>query len=184
MAELKDPKDFPKALALLQSIDMTLYIVAAVVIEDCHCWSHQRPRCSQISLRPHLCWHWPDAQKRLGVCGFLGWYCIWSLGHRLGHRWSDPSLQQPSQLNCECWLCTIFWIDISNLCLNQQTALFGSWFTFGFTGMFWLHMNKGLWFSSPKKIMLTLLNTFAIGVGITLVSISYSLMDSYKHLAN
>lgn len=32
MAELKDPKDFPKALALLQSIDMTLYIVAAVVI--------------------------------------------------------------------------------------------------------------------------------------------------------
>lgn len=102
MAELKDPKDFPKALALLQSIDMTLYIVAAVVIyrftgadvaspalgsagllisriaygialptvrftphawvskltiEDCHCWSHQRPRCSQISLRPHLCWH-------------------------------------------------------------------------------------------------------------------------------
>lgn len=50
--------------------------------------------------------------------------------------------------------------------------------------MFWLHMNKGLWFSSPKKIMLTLLNTFAIGVGITLVSISYSLMDSYEHLAN
>lgn len=32
MAELKDPKEFPKALALLQSIDMTLYIVAAVVI--------------------------------------------------------------------------------------------------------------------------------------------------------
>lgn len=32
MAELKDARDFPKALALLQSIDMTLYIVAAVVI--------------------------------------------------------------------------------------------------------------------------------------------------------
>lgn len=75
-------------------------------------------------------------------------------------------------------------MDMSNLGLNQQTALFGSWFTFGFTGMFWLHMNKGLWFSSPKKIMLTLLNTFAIGVGITLVSISYSLIDSYKNLAN
>ena len=32
MAELKDPGDFPKALALLQSIDMCLYIVSAVVI--------------------------------------------------------------------------------------------------------------------------------------------------------
>lgn len=32
MAELKDPRDFPKALSLLQTIDMTLYIVAAVVI--------------------------------------------------------------------------------------------------------------------------------------------------------
>lgn len=32
MAELKNPRDFPKALALLQTIDMTLYIIAAVVI--------------------------------------------------------------------------------------------------------------------------------------------------------
>lgn len=37
--------------------------------------------------------------------------------------------------------------------------------------MFWLHMNKGLWFSSPQKIMLTLLNIFAICVGIALVSV-------------
>lgn len=32
MAELSDPKDFPKALALLQGIDISLYIVVAVVI--------------------------------------------------------------------------------------------------------------------------------------------------------
>lgn len=32
MAELKDPYDFPKALYLLQGIDISLYIVAAVVI--------------------------------------------------------------------------------------------------------------------------------------------------------
>ncbi|KAJ6142632.1 Amino acid transporter transmembrane [Penicillium samsonianum] len=59
-------------------------------------------------------------------------------------------------------------IPVFNNLLSFNTALFGSWFTFGFTGMFWLHMNKELWFSSPKKIMLTLLNTFAICVGITL----------------
>lgn len=32
MAELKNPRDFPKALYLLQGVDMSLYIVAAVVI--------------------------------------------------------------------------------------------------------------------------------------------------------
>jgi hypothetical protein len=32
MAELKDPRDFPKALMLLQSVDVCLYIVAAIVI--------------------------------------------------------------------------------------------------------------------------------------------------------
>lgn len=32
MAELKDPKDFPKALCFLQGIDISIYLVAAVVI--------------------------------------------------------------------------------------------------------------------------------------------------------
>lgn len=32
MAELKDARDFPKALIMLQSIDVSLYVVAAVVI--------------------------------------------------------------------------------------------------------------------------------------------------------
>jgi hypothetical protein len=32
MSELKDPRDFPKALMLLQSVDICLYILAAIVI--------------------------------------------------------------------------------------------------------------------------------------------------------
>lgn len=38
MAELKDPKDYPKSLCLLQGIDLTLYIVSAVVI---YCYAGQ-----------------------------------------------------------------------------------------------------------------------------------------------
>lgn len=56
----------------------------------------------------------------------------------------------------------------SNL-LSLITALFASWFTFGLSGMFWLYMNKGLWFSSPRKIALSLLNVFNIVVGACLV---------------
>ena len=32
MAELRDPRDYPKSLCLLQSIDLCLYLVASVVI--------------------------------------------------------------------------------------------------------------------------------------------------------
>ena len=32
ISELKNPKDFPKALALLQVSDITMYIVVAVVV--------------------------------------------------------------------------------------------------------------------------------------------------------
>lgn len=53
---------------------------------------------------------------------------------------------------------------------TEQTALFGSWFTFGFTGIFGLHMDKGLWFVSPRKTIQTLLNIFSISVGVVLVS--------------
>jgi hypothetical protein len=74
----------------------------------------------------------------------------------------------------------LLWNQSLTCALNQQTALFGSWFTFGFTGMFWLHMNKGLWFSSPKKIMLTLLNSLAICVGVILVSISLGYIHEGK----
>ena len=38
MAELKDPKDYPKSLCLLQGIDLILYMVASVVI---YCYAGQ-----------------------------------------------------------------------------------------------------------------------------------------------
>jgi len=51
--------------------------------------------------------------------------------------------------------------------------LFASWFTYGLSGIFWLYMNKGLWFSSPRKIALTLLNVIIVGVGAILVRPSH-----------
>lgn len=32
MAELEDPRDYPKAICLLQGLDISLYIIAAIVI--------------------------------------------------------------------------------------------------------------------------------------------------------
>lgn len=55
----------------------------------------------------------------------------------------------------------------SNL-LSLITALFASWFTYGLSGIFWLFMNKGLWFKNWKKISLTMVNLLAIGVACVL----------------
>lgn len=38
ISELKDPKDFPKALAFLQISDVSMYIITAVVIGECYCF--------------------------------------------------------------------------------------------------------------------------------------------------
>lgn len=39
-------------------------------------------------------------------------------------------------------------------------------------GIFWLSLNKGLWFSSPLKIFLTILNLVIIMIGICVVGIT------------
>lgn len=41
----------------------------------------------------------------------------------------------------------------------------------GLSGVFWLFLNRGRFFSSPRKMMLTLLNIFVVGVGAALVSL-------------
>lgn len=42
--------------------------------------------------------------------------------------------------------------------LGVVSSLFASWFTYGISGIFWLFMNKGKWFSTPSKAFLTLVN--------------------------
>ncbi|CAI7586175.1 unnamed protein product [Penicillium bialowiezense] len=177
MAELKDARDFPKALALLQSIDMTLYIVAAVVIYRytgadvaSPALGSTGPLISRIA--------YGIALPTIVIAGVIN-------GHVAAKSLYIRIFAGTDRMHKRDWIATGSWIGIAfvlwviawviaeaipvfNNLLSLITALFGSWFTFGFTGMFWLHMNKGLWFSSPKKIMLTMLNTFAICVGVAL----------------
>ncbi|KAJ5112357.1 Amino acid transporter transmembrane [Penicillium argentinense] len=177
IAELKDPKDFPKALALLQTVDITLYIIAAVVIYryagadvTSPALGSAGPLVAQIAygvalptiviagvINSHV------AAKSIYISLFAG-------TDRMHKRdWVSVG----SWIGIAAGLWVLAWviaesIPVFNNLLSLITALFGSWFTFGFTGIFGLHMDKGLWFSSPKKTLQTLLNTFAIAVGVVL----------------
>lgn len=79
----------------------------------------------------------------------------------------DSRLQQPPQLDCTSTLPLDD--DDANL---LQTALFASWFTFGFPAILWLFMNKGRYLSSPTKILLTVVNVIIIGIACALVCVS------------
>ncbi|KAJ5859819.1 hypothetical protein N7534_005096 [Penicillium rubens] len=177
MAELKDPKDFPKALALLQSIDITLYIVAAVVIYYYTGADVASPALGSAGLLISRI-AYGIALPTIVIAGVIN-------GHVAAKSLYVRIFAGTDRMHKRDWVAMGSWVGIAfglwviawviaeaipvfNNLLSLITALFGSWFTFGFTGMFWLHMNKGLWFSSPKKIMLTLLNSLAICVGVIL----------------
>ncbi|KAJ6178195.1 hypothetical protein N7519_008656 [Penicillium mononematosum] len=177
MAELKNPKDFTKSLLLLQGIDMGLYITAALVIYryagsgvTSPALGSASPMVAKVAYGISL--------PTIIIAGVIN-------GHVAFKYVYLRIFQGTDRMHKRDWIATGSWIGIalalwimawiissaipvfSNL-LSLITALFASWFTYGFSGIFWLYMNKGLWFSSPKKIALTLLNLFAITVGVTL----------------
>jgi uncharacterized membrane protein len=54
--------------------------------------------------------------------------------------------------------------------LPSQSSLFASWFSYGLGGVYWLHINYGKWFSSPRKICLAIINVLIVLVGGCMVS--------------
>jgi hypothetical protein len=74
-------------------------------------------------------------------------------------------------LGVSCWI--VAWIiaeaipvfsDLNSLI----SALFASWFSYGLSGVYWLHLNAGQWFASPRKIALTILNVAIALFGLAL----------------
>jgi hypothetical protein len=53
--------------------------------------------------------------------------------------------------------------------LSLISALFASWFTYGISGIFWLYLNKGLWFSNWRKTCLTIVNCIILGIGVAVM---------------
>ncbi|KAJ5673776.1 hypothetical protein N7462_009215 [Penicillium macrosclerotiorum] len=206
MAELQDARDFPKALALLQTIDMTLYIVAAVVIYRfagpdvaSPALGSAGPLISKIAygvalptvrnIYYHLNKYYSIFMEypliislvQIVIAGVINShvaaksiYIRLFAGTDRMHKRDWVAVSSWIGISFGLWI--IAWIIASSIpvfsdLVSLITALFGSWFTFGFTGMFWFYMNKGLWFSSPRKIFLTALNAFIICVGVILCAL-------------
>lgn len=60
--------------------------------------------------------------------------------------------------------------DFNDL-LSLISALFASWFTYGFSGVFWLYINYGQWGANGRKIFLTAVNFSIIALGVAVCGI-------------
>ncbi|KAI9374411.1 transmembrane amino acid transporter protein-domain-containing protein [Aspergillus egyptiacus] len=176
-AELKDPRDFPKGLCLLQGIDISLYLIAAVVIYRYGGPDVKSPALGSAGeivgkvaygialptiiisgvIYAHV------AAKYIYVRIFTGTDRMHKRDFIAVGSWVGIALS----LWVLAWIIASAIPVFSNL-LSLITALFASWFTYGLSGIFWLYMNKGLWFSNWKKICLTMLNLLAFATGAAL----------------
>lgn len=176
-SELAEPKDFTKALIALQISDTSLYLIAAVVIYRYAGETVQSP--ALLSTSPTV------AKVAFGVAigtiviagviiAHVGAKTIYVRIFRGTNRMSERSL-----VSYGTWviivfsLWTIAWIianaiPVFNDLLNLLAAAFGSWFSFGLEGLFWLHLNRR--WDSGRKIAMAICNIFLVLICCLIVS--------------
>ncbi|KAK4866577.1 hypothetical protein LT330_008130 [Penicillium expansum] len=174
IAEMEEPKDFPKALIMLQTFEIIFYTVAAVVIYY---------YVGQEVTSPALGSAGPILKKvAYGIAiptiigagvvnGHIGLKYIYVRIFRGTDRMQKRDMVAVGSwvaIGLVCWV--IAWIiadaiPVFSDLLSLISSLFASWFSYGLGGVYWLHINKGKWFSSPRKIALTILNVCIILIG-------------------
>ncbi|KAF7170209.1 hypothetical protein CNMCM5623_002706 [Aspergillus felis] len=178
IAELSDPREFPKALALLQSIDISLYIVAAVVIYYFAGEQVTSPALGSVSpLISKVAYG--IALPTIVIAGVINGHIA---AKAIYLRMFTDRIHKSDWIAVGSWigimvvLWTIAWIiaeaiPVFNDLIGLIASLFLSWFTFGLPGVFWLYMNKGMWFLSRGKIFLTVVNVSSIIIGLVVCAL-------------
>ncbi|KAH6662921.1 transmembrane amino acid transporter [Plectosphaerella plurivora] len=162
IAEFKNPDDWPKALALLQITDTSLYIVAAVVIYVYVGPDVPSPALSAASSSTVRKAIWGIAIPTIAIAGVI--YAHVAAKYIFTRIFGNTKHAiRRTKLGTVAWiaitLCT--WIiglviaesiPVFNSLLGLIAAAFGSWFSFGLPGLFWMWMYYGEWFKDWKQI--------------------------------
>lgn len=179
MAEMEDPShDFLPALIILQGFSIPLYILAAVAI---YCLAGQYTTSPSLGSAPEI-----PAKVSYGILlpGMLVTGLIF--GHsavKYLYVWVMRQLRATDQLTSTTFKSWSVWVGCASLfricafVLANAVPIFDSilaissaaliaWFTFGISGVFWLHLNRGRYFSNWRKICLTVFNLFTVAVAL------------------
>lgn len=174
ISELKDPHSYPKALYLLQAIDISMYILVAVVIYRYAGESVTSPALGSTSPLVRKI-AYGIAIPTIVIAGVINGhvaskYIYVRLFRGTGRMARKDLASYGAWAVIALVLWTLAWIvaeaiPVFNDLLGLVSALFASWFTYGLSGVFWLYLNRGKYTSDWRKMALTILNlaTFAVG---------------------
>ncbi|KAJ5887342.1 hypothetical protein N7504_009018 [Penicillium tannophilum] len=177
MAELRNPRDFTKSLCLLQGIDVTLYLIAAVVIYRYAGDGVTSPALGSTSLVVSKV-AYGIALPTIVIAGVINGHVAFKYVYIRIFRGTDR-MHKRDMIAVSSWIgiALVMWvlawiiasaIPVFSDLLSLITALFASWFSFGFPSIMWLFMNKGVYFSSPRKITMTIINLIIVGIACAL----------------
>ncbi|KAH9904587.1 transmembrane amino acid transporter protein-domain-containing protein [Xylariomycetidae sp. FL2044] len=162
ISEFKKPNDWPKALALLQICDTTIYLVAAIVIYVCTGNDVPSPALTAAGSPTVRKAIWGIAIPTIIIAGVI-------YGHVAGKYVFVRVFAGTKHIVKRTILGTVGWagitlmmwvialviaesIPVFSSLLGLICALFASWFSYGIPGILWLFMNKGEWFKGGRKM--------------------------------
>ncbi|CAF3622354.1 unnamed protein product [Fusarium graminearum] len=175
LAEMTAPlEDFKFCLTVLECGSMTMYVIFAVIF---YCLG------AEFTTSPILGSTAPVFSK---AAYGVALPAIFATGLAYGHigskyifvnvmRWTGNlhEVTASSVKSWGTWIASVtgFWVVVfilsnaipvfdSILSITSATTI--SWFTYGFSAVFWFHMNKGQYFRDWKKISLTIVNALLI----------------------
>ncbi|KAH7307985.1 aromatic and neutral aliphatic amino acid permease [Stachybotrys elegans] len=175
IGEFKKPEDFPKAIALLQVVDTTLYLIAAVVIYIFVGADVPSPALSasnSISMRKAI---WGVAIPTIVIAGVV--YAHVAAKYIFVRVFRNSKHQdRRTVLSTAAWFGITFglWaismiiaesIPVFNSLLGLVASLFVSWFSYALPGTFWLWMNYGSWFATKRQMAHCFANVFLLITG-------------------
>lgn len=180
ISELREPKEFPKALCLLQAVDISLYFVAAFVIYRYAGVNVDSPALSSNSIIVKKV-AWGIALPTIIIAGVI-------FAHVTAKYVYLRMFQGKTYLHSRGFIATGTWIalglggwiiawiiaesipNFSDL-LGFISALFASWFSYGLPGICWFYLNYKSWTDGPKKIWLSLVNLVLIILGLIICGV-------------
>lgn len=170
MAEMRDPsKDFPPALYMQKAFEVVIYIVVACVIYVFAGDAVTSPALGSAPRLPAKIAYGILIPSVLGTGLVIGITAIKFIYVSIMRRTKPEHINAHNTKTWFIWISigTMFWlvtfvvsnaIPVFNSILNISAAIFVSWFTFGLTSIFWLHLNWKVQFSTKKKTALALAN--------------------------
>ena len=170
MAEMRDPgKDFPPALFMQKGFEVVVYVVVACVIYALAGDAVTSPALGSAPILPAKIAYGILIPSVLGTGLVIGITAIKFMYVAIMRRMKPAHINTHDRWTWTMWISigTVFWvvtfvvsnaIPVFNSILSISAAIFVSWFTFGLTSVFWLHLNWKIHFSTRRKTCLALIN--------------------------